>query len=59
MTPDGRDGFSTLMLRRGWSSYVIIFTVRIPKIQAFFAVASGSTGYFSANFSGPKKATDK
>ena len=23
MTPDGRDGFSTLMLRRGWSSYVM------------------------------------
>lgn len=23
MTPDGRDGFSTLMLRRGWSSYVV------------------------------------
>ena len=23
MTPDGRDGFATLMLRRGWSSYVM------------------------------------
>lgn len=23
MTPDGRDGFATLMLRRGWSSYVV------------------------------------
>ena len=23
MTPDGRDGFSTLMLRHGWSSYVM------------------------------------
>ena len=23
MTPDGRDGFSTLMLRQGWSSYVV------------------------------------
>lgn len=23
MTPDGRDGFSTLMVRRGWSSYVV------------------------------------
>mgnify|MGYP001101583169 CR=1 FL=1 len=23
MTPDGRDGFATLMLRRGWGSYVI------------------------------------
>ena len=23
MTPDGRDGFSTLMLRRGWSCYVV------------------------------------
>lgn len=23
MTPDGRDGFSTLMLRKGWSSYVV------------------------------------
>lgn len=22
-TPDGRDGFATLMLRRGWSSYVV------------------------------------
>ena len=22
MTPDGREGFATLMLRRGWSSYV-------------------------------------
>nr|DAF45538.1 MAG TPA: hypothetical protein [Siphoviridae sp. ctBLh2] len=33
--------------------------MRIPKIQAFFAVANGSTGCFSANFSGPKKATDK
>ena len=24
MTPDGRDGFATLMLRRGWSSYVVV-----------------------------------
>lgn len=23
MTPDGRDGFATLMLRRGWSNYVM------------------------------------
>lgn len=23
MTPDGREGFATLMLRRGWSSYVV------------------------------------
>ena len=23
MTPDGRDGFTTLMLRHGWSSYVV------------------------------------
>lgn len=23
MTPDGRDGFATLMLRRGWSGYVV------------------------------------
>lgn len=23
MTPDGREGFSTLMLRRGWGSYVV------------------------------------
>ena len=23
MTPDGRDGFATLMLHRGWSSYVM------------------------------------
>ncbi len=23
MTPDGRDGFATLMLRKGWSSYVM------------------------------------
>ena len=23
MTPDGRDGFATLMLRHGWSSYVV------------------------------------
>lgn len=27
MTPDGRDGFATLMLRHGWSSYVVDFRV--------------------------------
>lgn len=28
MTPDGRDGFATLMLRRGWSSYVVVLPGR-------------------------------
>ncbi len=34
MTPDGRDGFSTLMLRRGWSSYVVDLPGReVPAVR--------------------------
>ena len=32
MTPDGRDGFATLMLRRGYSSYVMdLPVVAVPE----------------------------